>query len=233
MRPIIGITTESEFKPDVPRSRGSVKVNWNYPEQIALAGGIPIIIPPMADMHHIAQLIDGWLITGGEDIDARYWGEENHPEAKPNDDSRTEAEQRLYAELPADLPILGICYGCQLMNVLRGGSLVQHLPDEVETVHTHGELQRVELNPESRLVAAFQTKEVTGQSWHHQAVGRVGQDLNVVGKHDDGTIEAIEDPAHPYFLGVQWHPERTPNDPATQSLMKSFVAAAAEYRKTK
>lgn len=230
-KPIIAITTESEFTPDVPRSRGTIKINWNYPEVVANAGGVPIIVPPTADMDAIAEVIDGWLITGGMDIDARYWNEENHAAAERNDDSRTGAEMKLYKAIPRDLPVLGICYGCQFLNVAEGGSLEQHIPDRTgEGSHSGGTLQEYPLAEESRLAKAMGTTTPKGQSWHHQAVGRVAESLLVVGRHEDGTVEAIESTGPEYRMGVQWHPERTPDLPETQALLDSFVAAAREYR---
>lgn len=230
-KPIIAITAESEFTPDVPRSRGTIKINWNYPEVVAEAGGVPIIVPPTADMDAIAGVIDGWLITGGMDIDARYWNEENHEKAERNDDSRTAAEMRLFKAIPKDLPVLGICYGCQFLNVAEGGTLEQHIPDRTgENDHSGGTLQEYPLQAESRLAQAMGTTQPKGQSWHHQAVGRVADSLTVVGRHEDGTVEAIESTGSEFRMGVQWHPERTPDLPETKGLLSSFIEAAAEYR---
>lgn len=228
MSPIIGITVDSKQDPD-PRTRGTLSLNWNYAQAIADAGGIPVLIPPMADMKQIAQMIDGWLIPGGDDIDACRFGEENHPEVRLQDPARYDGESRLYAEVDSDLPVFGICYGCQFLNVERGGSLVQHLPDVVgHESHSGGTLQEYSIE-ESRLSDATGTTRIEGKSYHHQAVKSAGQGLRVVAKSDDGTIEAVEATDRPWMIGVQWHPERTLEDEATQRLFKDFIEAARAY----
>ena len=139
MKPIIGITVEPAHDPENARSRGKLTLNWNYPEVVANAGGVPIMIPPTADMAAIAKLIDGWLIPGGLDIDATNFGEENHPEVELQDPSRFASEAALYREIDPAMPVLGICYGCQFLNVVRGGTLIQHIPDQVDhELHTGG-----------------------------------------------------------------------------------------------
>ncbi|MCE9559714.1 MAG: gamma-glutamyl-gamma-aminobutyrate hydrolase family protein [Armatimonadetes bacterium] len=229
-KPIIGITPESEFQPDVARSRGTIKLNWNYTEEIEKAGGVPIIIPPTADSAAIAKLIDGWLVPGGMDIQARHWDESDHDQAVTNDDSRTAAELALFRALPKEVPILGICYGCQLINVAMGGTLEQHIPDRSETPHTGGPLQEYAVTPGSRFAEITQGARVKGESWHHQAVGRIGEGLRVVATHDDDTVEAIESEDGRWIVGVQWHPERTPNAAESKNIFKAFVEAARAYR---
>lgn len=230
MKPIIGISVDSKYDPEEPRTRGSLTLNWNYAEAVALAGGVPLLVPPNADMQVVAGLIHGWLIPGGADIDATRWGEENHPKVELQDPRRYEGEAALYAELPADLPVLGICYGCQFLNVVRGGSLIQHLPDVVgHETHSGGTLQTYSIDDDSKLSTAAHTATMTGKSYHHQAVGSVGESLRVVARGEDGTVEAIEANDRPWMIGVQWHPERTLNDEATQALFHDFVAAARRY----
>src|SRR5690242_5783969 len=96
MKPLIGITIDAQPDPTDERSNGKLQLNWNYAEAIADAGGIPLLIPPMADMDAIAQIIHGWLIPGGLDIDAKHWGEENHPKNELMANARHEADRRLY-----------------------------------------------------------------------------------------------------------------------------------------
>src|SRR5580658_10541588 len=108
LKPLIAITAETVHDPDDARTRGKIELNWNYAQAVAEAGGVPIIVPAMADMAAIAPMIDGWLIPGGADIDASNFGQENHPEAKPQDPSRYEGEQALFSQVPEELPILGI-----------------------------------------------------------------------------------------------------------------------------
>ena len=233
-KPIIGITVECKHTPQDERTSGTFSLNWNYAQAIADAGGVPIVIPPTADPRAIASMIDGWLIPGGLDIDAARFGEENHSTVELQDPARFESEQALMKEVDPEMPIFGICYGCQFLNVARGGTLEQHVPDRVGADHhTGGTLETLKLDEESRLAQAADASKMQGKSYHHQAVGTIGQGLKAVARHEDGTIEAIEATDRPWLIGVQWHPERTLEDPATRRLFDSFVLAAAEFKKAK
>lgn len=233
MKPIIGISVDCRQDPEEPRTRGKLELNWNYAQAITDAGGVPLIIPPMADMAVIASLIDGWLIPGGMDIDAATFGEENHPAVELQDPARYEAESRLFREIDADLPVLGICYGCQFLNVVHGGSLEQHVPDRVgHGDHSGGMLQSYPLQ-ESKLRSIVGADLMTGKSYHHQAVSRIAEGLTVTARHEDGTIEALESIQRPWMIGVQWHPERTPEDEPTRRLFEDFVRQAATFAQNK
>ena len=234
MKPLIAITVESRCEPENPRTGGKIELNWNYAQMVADAGGVPLVVPPVADMAEVARIADGWLIPGGDDLDPALWGESLHPKASLQDGTRYDAERRLFDALPPEAPVLGICYGCQVLNVLRGGSLDQHLPDVVgHEEHTGGTMQRYLVNVDSRLSRMTQAVKIEGKSYHHQAVARLGENLWVTAKAEDGTVEAVEATDRPWLLGVQWHPERTPDDPATRRLFKTFVEAAGEYRRQK
>ncbi len=234
MKPIIGISVDCERKPEDARTGGTLSLNWNYAQAVTEAGGVPILIPPTADMEAVAKIIDGWIIPGGLDIDAKHFGQENHPEVKLQDPARFDAESRLYKAVDSTLPFLGICYGCQFLNIQRGGSLIQHLPDvEGSVPHTGGVLQDYDVKADSGLGSVIGSAAIAGKSYHHQAVDEVGNGLEVVARSSDGTIEALEDSNHPWLVGVQWHPERTLEDPKTRRIFESFVAAAAEFKKSR
>ncbi len=230
MKPIIGITVDCTHEPENFRTRGKLELNWNYAQAVSDAGGVPILIPPTADMAQISQIIHGWLIPGGDDIDAAQFGEENHPAVQLQDPARFESEASLLKVVDKDLPVLGICYGCQFMNVTRGGKLIQHLPDEVgHSEHSEGTLQEYQIDGGSKLAAVIAVQSVAGKSYHHQAVSELGADLTIVARSDDGTVEALEATDRPWMIGVQWHPERTLEDPASRRLFEDFVNAAREF----
>ena len=230
MRPIIGITVDCKQDPEDARTRGKLELNWNYAQAVADAGGVPVLIPPMADMETLAKVIHGWLIPGGDDIDAGRFGEENHPKVSLQDPARFEGEQELWRQISPGLPILGICYGCQFLNVARGGTLIQHLPDVVgHEGHTGGTLQEYQVEHGSKLESVVGSSTVSGKSYHHQAVKAVGENLRVVSKNEDGTIEAIEATDRPWVIGVQWHPERMLQDAATLRIFEDFVSAASRF----
>jgi len=230
MKPIIGITVDCQQNLGDPRSGGQLRLNWNYTQAISDAGGVPILIPPTADMEAVAEIIDGWLIPGGDDIDAMHFGEENHPEVKLSDPSRFDAESRLFHAVETDLPVFGICYGCQFVNVVQGGSLIQHLPDVVgHSQDTGGTMQRYQIDASSKLANTVQDVSIDGKSYHHQAVSRVADGMVATARNEDGTVEALESTQRPWLVGVQWHPERTLEDPKTRRIFESFVAAAREY----
>jgi gamma-glutamyl-gamma-aminobutyrate hydrolase PuuD len=233
-KPIIGITVDAQQDPSNPRTGGKLSLNWNYAQAIADAGGVPILIPPTADMAQVAQILDGWLIPGGNDIDPKHFGEELHAEASLVDEVRFEGEARLFRNARPEMPIFGICYGCQFVNVIRGGSLIQHLPDVVgHSNDTGGTIQSYELDPNSKVHDVVGDGKIEGKSYHHQAIRILGEGLAVTAKNEDGTIEAIEDESHPWLIGLQWHPERTLDDPKTRRIFQSFVDAAATYRRSK
>jgi putative glutamine amidotransferase len=229
--PVIGITTSCGTDPNDETRSERLYVNRLYADCIVAAGGAPILLTKQTPIAVALELIDGLLIPGGDDIDARFFGQDNHPAVKPEDPERFLFEKELLGVLPKETPVFGICYGCQAMNVLRGGDLVQHVPDKVaNTQHTGGTLQQYEVLEDSRLAGVIGTTSAQGKSYHHQANDRAGEGLAVVATSADGVVEAIEDPKLPWFIGVQWHPERTPADPSSVRLFRSFVEAAAEYR---
>lgn len=232
MKPIIGITTDVNVEDANERNGGGKLVlNWNYAQAIADAGGVPVLIPPQADPAEIASILDGLVIPGGPDIDACEFGEENHPEVKTVPRERFQGEKNLFVKLDSSLPVLGICYGCQFINVMQGGSLIQHLPDIVgHEGDQNGTLQAYSVEKGSRLGEAVGMAEPKGESWHHQAVKELGQDLKVTARNPDGTIEALESTSRPWLIGVQWHPERTLDKEDSQQLFRAFVNAAREYR---
>jgi putative glutamine amidotransferase len=181
-------------------------------------------------VQEVAKIIDGWLIPGGNDIDASHFGEENHPEAKLMEPERFEAEAALFRTVEPDMPVFGICYGCQFLNVIRGGSLIQHLPDVVgNESHSGGTVQRYTVAEDSKL-AELSTTQIEGKSYHHQAVKSVGDALKVVAKGEDGTVEAIEATDRPWMIGLQWHPERSLEDEKTRRIFAGFIEAARDYR---
>lgn len=234
MKPVIGITVECWHRPEDARTHGEFKLNWNYAQAIVDAGGLPLVIPPMADMKEVAPLLDGWLIPGGDDMNARRFGEENHPKANLQDPKRYDAEEALWKEISPDMPILGICYGCQFLNVVRGGGIIQHLPDVVHhETHSGGTMETYCVEAGSKTAEVLGTTQPKGKSFHHQAVGRLGEGLKASATHPDGTIEAIEATDRPWLIGVQWHPERTTEDAETQRLFRGFVEAAAAFKAAK
>lgn len=229
-RPIIGITVVPLKDESDRRTGGSLTLNWNYADAVSRAGGNPILLPPQASVDELAGILDGILIPGGKDIDPSLYGDAIHAKAVLESGDRFDLERRLFEGLPPNLPFLGICYGCQLLSVLRGGKLAQHLPDTLgHDLHSHGELQKYTTVPETRL-ASLVGPSASGQSWHHQAVESVGADLVVAARASDGTIEALEATDRAWTFGVQWHPERTPENDSTRQLMAAFVGAASEYR---
>jgi len=232
MKPIIGITGDVVLDVGNERSGGGkVQLNFNYLSAIEEAGGCPIILPPQVDPM-ILQMLGGLVIPGGNDIDAQEFGEENHPTVDPIAPPRYRGERRLLDAIDPKMPLLGICYGCQLMNVAQGGTLIQHLPDEVgHEGDKGGAHQSYSVEPGSKL-AMIAGESQAGQSWHHQAIKNVGRELRVTARNEDGTIEAIESTTRPWTIGVQWHPERTPHSEDSKRLFSAFIDAARKYRES-
>jgi len=229
--PVIGITADVKTNDGDARTPHDLRVKGNYAQAIAEAGGLPILVPPDAAAEEIVELIDGLLIPGGDDIDPVHFGQALHPEALLQNPLRYRAESALYRAAPKALPIFGICYGCQFINVMQGGTLIQHLPDLTGAMkHTGGEVQKYELEPESRVAKAIGSNHAEGKSYHHQAIEQPGRDVRITGHAEDGTAEAIEVADRDWTVAVQWHPERTLDDEAMRRLFRAFVEEAAAYR---
>jgi gamma-glutamyl-gamma-aminobutyrate hydrolase PuuD len=177
------------------------------------AGGRALLVPPNDDgVDETLDALDGLILSGGSDLDPELYGQEAHAETSGVVRNRDTAELALLeAALERDMPVLAICRGSQVLNVARGGDLVQHLPDVVgdeKHKHTQGTFADHDVSVEdgSRLASVL-GKRAPVKSHHHQGFGKVGKGLRVVAHADDGTIEAVEDPTHRFALGVLWHPE--------------------------
>lgn len=230
--PIIAITMSAMTSPRNERVNGRYYIERDYVDRVIAAGGAPILIPPGADVASIAPLIDGWVIPGGGDFDSAMWGEELHPESQPEFKERTDTEAELFRSIDPKIPILGICYGCQLVNILQGGTLLQHIPDQLGHDNHRGDpVQDYRVEEGTRLFDIV-GGTARGKSWHHQAVNRVGDGLRAVAWHDDGTIEAIESTEGRWFLGLQWHPERTEVN-ESEKIFEAFIQAVIETKKSK
>lgn len=229
MKPIIGITASAMTSPRNDREFGRFYLERDYVDRVAAAGGAPVLIPPGTDAAAIAPLLDGLVIPGGGDFDAALWGEATHAEAKPEYADRTETEIALFKALNPDTPILGICYGCQFVNIMLGGTLEQHMPDRLgHDGHRGDPVQDYLVEPGTRL-ARIVGDSARGKSWHHQAVDKLGKDLRVSARHEDGTVEAIESTSGRWFLGLQWHPERTDVEESVK-LFDAFLDAVREAK---
>lgn len=232
MKPIIGITGDVDLAGANERNGGGkVQLNFNYLDAISEAGGCPIIIPPQSDSS-ILQMLAGLVIPGGDDIDAQEFGEENHPAVETIAPARYQGERALLAAIDPKMPVLGICYGCQLINVAQGGTIIQHLPDVVGHENDKGgTIQNYDVDESSNLGRIAGTRQ-SGPSYHHQSIGNVGRELRVTARNEDGTVEAIESTTRPWTIGVQWHPERSRANDDSKKLFAAFIDAARRYRES-
>jgi gamma-glutamyl-gamma-aminobutyrate hydrolase PuuD len=182
-------------------------------------------------MEETLDAVDGLLFSGGSDLDPELYDQEPHPATSGVVAERDRAELALLeSALARDMPVLAVCRGSQVLNIARGGDLVQHLPDVVgdeRHKHTPGTFadHDVTLEPGTRL-AGLLGERAPVKSHHHQGIGRLGEGLQVAAYAEDGTVEAVEDPSHRFALGVLWHPEAGED----LKLFEELVGAAADYR---
>lgn len=206
-----------------------------YLEAVEAAGGIPVILAPLPArrLESIIDRLDGLCLSGGPDLEPACYGAGAHPELGP-----TEPEVDLFelglvrAARRRGMPILAICRGMQVLNVSRGGTLVQHLPDLSGEIH-HRQTERasepthtVAVAADSRLARIVEADRIEVNSFHHQAIDRLGAGLDPVGWSDDGVIEAVEAPGDVFTVGVQWHAECLTGRPEQARLFESLIAAA-------
>jgi putative glutamine amidotransferase len=244
-RPLIGVTTSEmrEARLVNRRSEGEpvaheMALGLTYLRAIESAGGIPLVLAPLelAFVAPLLERVDGICLSGGPDVDPDSYGEGR----RSSHLGPTEPDLDLFelavaaAASERGMPVLAICRGMQVLNVSRGGSLHQHLPDlglsvdhrqrKPGRVPTHD----VTLAPESRLAKALGEELLVTNSFHHQAIDRLGSGLVPVAWADDRTIEGTEDPEKPFMLAVQWHAELHRDRGPEQALFEAFVAAAGD-----
>jgi len=235
MRPIIGITTYAEQARfgswDVP----AAIIPWSYVAAVERAGGRALLVPPSHDgVDETLDALDGILFSGGSDLEPGLYGAEAHPETTGIRPERDKAELALMqGALDRDLPMLAVCRGFEILNVARGGDLVQHLPDVVgddKHKQTNGVFadHDVEISGETRL-GSLLGQRAPVKSHHHQGVGRLGEGLVETARAPDGTIEGLEDPSQRFTLAVLWHPEEGED----AALFEELVAEARRYREAR
>jgi putative glutamine amidotransferase len=232
MRPIVGITSYAEEVTWGAWVEQSAVVPLAYVNAVERAGGRPLVVPPSeAGIEETLDVLDGIVFSGGSDLHPELYDADRHPETQDVREERDRAELALLrAALERDLPVLAVCRGSQVLNVSRGGDLVQHLPEVVgheRHKHRPGEFSdhEVRLDVETR-VGGLLGERAPVKSHHHQGFGRIGEGLREVGWADDGTVEALEDPSMRFVIGVLWHPEEGED----LALFEALVEQARSYR---
>lgn len=235
-KPVIGLTTYLEQAQSGVWDVQAAFLPKVYFNAVNKAGGLAVLLPPQAidaeSAESILDGLDGLIICGGKDVDPARYGQAPHPltdEPRPDRDALEDA--LLTAAINRELPFLGICRGAQILNVIRGGNLIQHLPEVIgDDRYQKGQGNfshiPVEITEGSLLAQVLKNDSPVGAMYHHQAIGEVGEGLSVVARTEDGVIEALQLDEVPFGVAVQWHPEQTPED---IGLFEGLVDAARDY----
>ena len=221
-----------------PKRAPTYEIPQAYLDAILAAGGLPILLPaslPLAALPELVARYDGFVLSGGGDVDPALYGGRLDAAVHSIDPERDAFERSLITlVLEADKPLLAICRGVQILNVALGGSLHEDIPSQLPAALRHDWypnyprdylVHKVEIEPGSRLAGILGTHTLRTNSLHHQAIRQPAPGLKVVGRAEDGVIEAVELPGKRFAIGVQWHPECLPEEPAMQRLFKAFVSA--------
>ncbi len=237
--PLIGVTSDILITPGARDKAGQA---LTYLDSVTRAGGVPVLLPPIVELapEH-ARRCDAIVFTGGNDISMVPLGGVAHPHSTPMHPQRQayefallQAIDALHASTRLSRPVLGVCLGMQMMAVHRGGSINQHLPDTLPTAgeHRNDRTHRVSATALAAMPAApafvWDRGEVTSN--HHQGVVDPGRSLAILAHSPDGVIEALADLSRPFYVGVQWHPERTTDAALGQGVFDALIAAACEAR---
>jgi len=237
-RPVILLSTTYVRR----AARMQAAVNDGYFDCVSRAGGLPVLAPPVespAEIRELLHLAGALLLVGGDDVDARRFGERNHARAKPVHARHDAFELALArAAVRRGVPLLGICRGCQVLNVALGGTLVQDIRSAIPRSlrHRRHSARRsarhpVSIEPGTLLARIVGEKRLAANSSHHQAVGRLGRGLVASAHASDGVVEAVESKRRGRFvLGVQWHPETLPRAKRHGALFRALVKAARTAR---
>jgi putative glutamine amidotransferase len=236
--PLIGVTTRGITEPkfQIPMTASPS----SYIQALSRAGAMPVLVPlefPLERLESLLHRLDGFMFTGGGDIETARFNGEVHPEVYDVDPLRDALEIEL-AKLIRQLkmPFLAICRGCQLVNVAFGGTLYTHILDQLPGALQHSSpdelpfshiAHTVTVRPGSLLAEIVGVEPLEVNSLHHQGVKDVADGFEVTAKAPDDLVEALEIPEYPFGLAVQWHPEWMPESPAMQAIFNAFVRAAA------
>lgn len=230
MKPLIGVS------PHYEGYDGTLGVRANYFPAVEIGGGLPVMLPITQDEQEIRQLVgamDGIMLTGGADLDPKFYGEDRIPTVAVTFDDMDLFELELVKLcIQMDKPLFGICRGVQIINVALGGTLYQDLPTQYPKGHqhfvdTHAQpTHTVSLREGTHLKQLMGADVINVNSRHHQAIKALAASLTVSAVSDDGLIEGVELPDARFIRGVQWHPElMVRTDGNQQALMRSFVDA--------
>jgi putative glutamine amidotransferase len=235
MKPLIGITTNQSKNAN---GQPTIMLMQSYVHAVMQAGGVPVLIPSLIaedSWDALYARLDGILFSGGGDIGLEYSPGDPHPRIDDVDLARDSIELKMVQVAASDgKPFLGICRGCQVMNVALGGTLYTHIPDQLPNAldHSYPGNMRTVLVHEIKIEEGTRIAEIFGEpiikvnSLHHQGLKDIPSSVRVAGHSPDGLVEAIELPEHPFGLAVQWHPEWLTDQEPTRNLFRSFVQAA-------
>lgn len=243
-RPLIGISTmDDNDAAGVHAPRFSI--NQSYSKAVEIAGGVPILVPHYEDaeaLRRVYEVLDGLLVPGGVDIHSKYYNQEPHPSLDPSDVGMDFMETTVLPwAIEDDMPILGICRGEQVLNVIMGGTLIQDIYTQYPTTIDHRESYKrrvrdflahdIAIEPDSRLRQLVGQDRVWVNTSHHQSIDKVGKGLVATAWSPDGIVEAVEAPDHHFLMAVQCHPEELWRKHAwARKLFSEFVKAAAEAK---
>lgn len=234
-RPLIGINGLL-----VREKEPKLELATRYANAILKAGGVPLAIVPIggpSDIERTLERLDGLLLSGGDDFDTHRLGlGPTHAQAVPVPAEKQDFDFQLARQaLELGVPTLGICYGMQLLGLVGGGRIHQHLPEDRpgSLEHRKNAVHAVALEPKSRLGQVMREESVEVISRHHQALSEVAAPWRVCGRDPEGLIEAIEHETQRFAIGVQWHPELAPEGSVQDRLFRAFVGAAAMYANKK
>ena len=237
MKPLIGITTNQSTN---SYGQSTVLLQQSYVRAVMQAGGVPVLSPSVIaedGWDAVYSRLDGILFSGGGDISLDYFAGDLHPRIDEVDLERDAVELSMVKAAVSDgKPFLGICRGCQVVNVALGGTLYTHLPDQLNNAldHAYPGSMRTVLVHEVKIEEGTYIAEIYGEpiikvnSLHHQGLKDIAPSLRVTGHAPDGLVEAIELPDHPFGLAVQWHPEWLTDQQATRNLFLKFVEVAGK-----
>ena len=228
--PLVAINGLLEEKPAGDR----LSLPLRYAERVRDAGGVPVALPPIGDKRDLLALmglVDAVVLTGGDDFDTERLDQgATHPAAVCVPGPKQDFDLEL-ARLALDrgVPVLGICYGMQLLGIADGATLLQHLPDDRpgSQEHTGGAVHDVVIEVSTKLWDLVGLESLAVVSRHHQALEDAPTGWRIAARDTEGLVEAIEHPTHPFALGVQWHPELSPGT-AHDALFSGLVVAARE-----